>query len=560
MDDVKFMRENKNTDTFTLSQKNAFDRRQAAKLERRRKQKRADTVCITAAACIFGAAVLANLFQFNRPTVSEVERRELARFPDFSVESLIKGDFTSGINSYVSDTFIFRDSLVSLSKRLDTLKGIAYSVGDGNFAVLSKGKKDKTNEDDQLGELLNELHNKTETKDSQDQDEPTDDSKLSLSKSQLALTVGGGGILSANIPDGITNVSWKVDDENVLEIIEEEGGVKVKALAEGDAVVTCTAGDVSASCSVKVTAVTAKGTDNGDTADFMTNGLFIYGDAVYTAPWYIRENSKNYLDTAAYYKKLFPKTDVSVCVIPTSAICIDNEKIKAQFPDQKEIFDSISAMSPEGVNFVNVYGELWAHRDEYIYFRTDHHWTQRGAYYAYKAFVESRGLDATPIDGMEKIVLNENYNGSMYEYTKDERVKSFSDQLEAYKNTKRVTMTITSRDGSTQTYDSTIMEWSSQYSAFLCGDNPYTVINVPDNPQDKNILVLKDSYGDAMIPYLAENFGNIMIVDTRYSSVNVYETFSDYDLTDILFINNLEAANSPAWAKMYLSAVGVNAD
>ena len=100
------------------------------------------------------------------------------------------------------------------------------------------------------------------------------------------------------------------------------------------------------------------------------------------------------------------------------------------------------------------------------------------------------------------------------------------------------------------------MTWSETYSAFLCGDNPYTVINVPENPQDRNILVLKDSYGNAMVPFLAENYGNIIVVDTRYTSMNVCEMLADYDLTDILFINNLEAANSPAWTDMYLRAVG----
>ena len=95
---------------------------------------------------------------------------------------------------------------------------------------------------------------------------------------------------------------------------------------------------------------------------------------------------------------------------------------------------------------------------------------------------------------------------------------------------------------------------------FVPSDNPYTVINVPENPQDRNILVLKDSYGNAFVPFLVENYGNIMVVDTRYTTMNVKETFADYDLTDILFVNNLEAANSPAWSKMYLRAIGVEVD
>ena len=528
---------------------------QEEKRKRRRRQKRADIICLTVTVVLFSAVVLMNLLRTDRPTVSEVEKRELARFPDFSFNALVKGEYTSGINSFISDTFVFRDSLVGLSKKLDSLKGIDYTVGDGGFTVLSSGHNDQQG-DSGLSELLSNLNSGNYGTQAPEPGEE-DKTVLSLSKNQLSLTVGGGGLLTANIPEGMEDVQWSVDNTGVLELLPNGESAKFKALAAGEATITLSSGNASAVCTVTVSEITVHGVDNGSTADFMANGLFIYGDAVYTRPWYIPENSQNYLDTAAYYKRLFPRATVSACVAPTSAICIDNETIKSELEDQKAIFDHIASMTPDSVNYVDVYASLYAHRDEYIYFRTDHHWTQRGAYYAYKAFVESIGLDPVRLDDMTRTVLSDNYSGSMYEYTKNERVKSFSDTLEAYLNTKDVTMTVTGRDGMTQTYDSTVMEWSDTYSAFICGDNPYTVINVPDNPQDRNILVLKDSYGDALIPYLAENFGNIMVVDTRYSSMNVAEMFADYDLSDILFINNLEAANSPVWAKMYLSAVGV---
>ena len=93
--------------------------------------------------------------------------------------------------------------------------------------------------------------------------------------------------------------------------------------------------------------------------------------------------------------------------------------------------------------------------------------------------------------------------------------------------------------------------------SFIAGDNPYTVINVPENPQDKNILVLKDSFGNAFVPYLCEHYGNIIVVDVRYTDMNVYEHLKDYGLTDIVFVNNVQAALSTTWSKMYLKAVGV---
>jgi len=454
---------------------------------------------------------------------------------------------------------------VSLSKKFDSLRGYDYNVGDGNFVILDNGSsegKDTSEDGDLIDSLLTDKPADTTDPEETKDPEENPDAGITLSRTQLTLTAGSGAVISAETADGGA-VEWSVSDDSVISIEADGASVKVKGLAAGTAKLVCSVGDETVQCEIKVEAVAAGGVDNGGTADFMTNGLFIYGDAVYTQCWYIPENVKNYAKVAAYYKKLFPEARVNVCIIPTSAIKIDNEEIKSQLADQEQIFKDMDAimndsanLGGEKINFVNPYNEMYANRDEYIYFRSDHHWTQRGAYYAYKAFVESVGLEATPVDGFDIEVLTEDYSGSMYEYTKDERVKSFKDKIEAFMTRKKLTMTITDRSGETASYSEAIMTWSKTYSAFLCGDNPYTVINVPENPQDRNILVLKDSYGNAFVPFLAENYGNIIVVDTRYTTMNVYEMFKDYDLTDILFVNNLEAANSPAWTTMYLKAVG----
>lgn len=537
------------------------------KRERMRKRRRTDVICIIICAVILFTVSFVNIFQVNRPTQSEVEKRKLAEFPKFSFSSLVSGEFTEGINSFFADTFIGRDKIVTLSKKLDTLRGFDYNLGDGSFVILNNGGTSASSDTSDIGNRLDSLLSgeatgTSEPQESSDVPEEPVNEGLKLSKSQLTLTAGSGAVLAAESSDEEA-FTWSVSDESVVSLSADGATANIKAIAEGSTVVTCTAGESSASCSIKVEPISTGGVDNGDTADFMTNGLFIYGDAVYTQCWYIPENVQTYAKVAAYYKKLFPDARVNVCIIPTSAIKIDNEEIKSQLADQEAIFNSMeeimsdpAILGGQEINFINTYYEMYAHRDEYIYFKSDHHWTQRGAYYAYKAFVESAGLEATPVDGFDIEILTEDYSGSMYEYTKDERVKSFKDTIEAFMTKKNLTMTVTDRSGATNTYSEAIMTWSETYSAFLCGDNPYTVINVPENPQDRNILVLKDSYGNAMVPFLAENYGNIIVVDTRYTSMNVCEMLADYDLTDILFINNLEAANSPAWTDMYLRAVG----
>ncbi|MCQ2456819.1 MAG: DHHW family protein [Clostridia bacterium] len=333
--------------------------------------------------------------------------------------------------------------------------------------------------------------------------------------------------------------------------------VTTAAPAPAETAETAAVTETAAAATSDTAAETAFPTEKG-TARFLENGMFIYDGAVYTQPWYAPGVLENYGSTTGYFGTIYPDAKVSVCIIPCSAIRIDDPDVQALLTDQGYIFTQMSAIIGKyGVNFVDTYGEMYAHRSEYTHFKTDHHWTQRGAYYAYKAFVESIGLTATPLEDFERVVITEDYHGSLYGYTGDEEVLTFSDTVEAFFTKKALTMTVTDQAGGTAVYPDAIAKWSESYSAFLYGDNPYTVINVPENPQDKNVLVFKDSYGNAMVPFLAENFGNIIVVDTRYNPMNVAAELGDYPFTDVLFINNLEAANSQAWYELYMRAAGL---
>ena len=591
---------------------------------------------------LFGAVAVLNIVQTDRPTVSETEQRELAKMPEFSLEALADGSYFQDLSLFFSDTFLYRDKLVGVSKEMDTLKGIAYSVGD-NFALIGTSDSVTGNEDaanagmDKVNAALDTLlsGNKTEETDSVETDavpetdelpeetqpaeteDPdnsgegfiiTDDSTgetlgdteapdteepmetevpvtvetepsetepeeteppvnvtaIHLSKTKLNLTVGSGSVVYATVDsdsaEGAT-VNWSISDKNVATIsLNPAGGIDVKAVGTGTCTLTCSFDDkIKETCEVKVTEInTTVANPGADNADFLLNGMFIYGDAVYTQGFFSQTGAELYAKTALYYKQLFGEdVNVSVVVAPVSSIVVDNAEIQAKIPDQKSIFTKMEALMDDSINFVDVYSEMYDHRDEYLYFKSDHHWTQRGAYYAYRAFAQSVGLEPAALDDFDYGIRNETYSGSMYTYTYDARVKNFVDIIEAFYPRKDLTMTITTTAGSTLKYNSCIVDTNKTYVTFIAGDNPYTVINVPDNPQDKNVLVLKDSFGNAFIPFLCEHFGNIMVVDVRHSSFNIHDLLGDYGLTDIIFMNNVQAANSAQWANMYLAAVGV---
>jgi len=387
---------------------------------------------------------------------------------------------------------------------------------------------------------------------------------ITLSRETVRLTIGSGSVVYATVDtsDGKgASVSWSISDKNIAAIAKNPGGgIDVKGVAEGECTLYCRSGDqAKAECKIivsKVTSVT-QNVDNA-TADFLTNGMFIYGDGVYTPAYYSESSAKYYAQTMAYYKSLFGKdVRVNVIMTPVSSMVIDNPSVQARISDQGEIQDKVAALMDKSVNFVDVYSEMYAHRDEYLFFKSDHHWTQLGAYYAYRAFAASLDMVPTELKDLNYSVINDSYSGSMYTFTKDSRVKNFKDTIESWTTKKKMTMTVTTSYGGINTYDSCITPYGNNYVSFIAGDNPYTVINVPENPQDKNILVLKDSFGNAFVPYLCEHYGNIIVVDVRYTDMNVYEHLKDYGLTDIVFVNNVQAALSTTWSKMYLKAVGV---
>lgn len=649
------------------------------------KNKAVDVVCLGLVAAMFGTVAVLNLFQPNRPTESEMEQRTLAKMPEFSLKALADGSFFAGTSSFVSDTFIGRDSLVGLSRKMDTLLGIDYSVGGENAGFVLLDNATGANADDEeaasaAADLIaaafegllntdtsddtadtedtendspavtapvvdNIIHDEAEvgaedvtiseieheaesevdsaeepdTEASTDTDTDTDTENsgepagepenepeipagvdmegnagtdsvektdgttpaeeekkdtspvvraIHLSKSSIKLTVGSGAVVYATVESDTetgAKVKWSVSDKNIATIsINPNGGIDVKGVSEGNCTLTCSAGEgdtlVKQQCEVSVQqVVTLTNSDETLNADFLPDGLFIYGDAVYTQAYYSETNAKNYAQTAAYYKTLFGEnTRVSMVVAPVSAMVIDNPTVTSKIPDQKDILDKMAALTDPSVNFVDAYSEMYEHRDEYLFFKSDHHWTARGAYYAYSAFAKSIGLEPTPLDGFDYSIMNDSYSGSMYNYTYDSRVKNFTDKIEAFFPRKSLTMTVTGINGATYNYDTCIVSTNKTYVTFIAGDNPYTVINVPDNPQDMNVLVLKDSFGNAFVPFLCEHYGNIIVVDTRHTSMNVYEQLKDYGLTDIIFVNNIQAANSSSWYSLYMKAVGVN--
>jgi hypothetical protein len=187
---------------------------------------------------------------------------------------------------------------------------------------------------------------------------------------------------------------------------------------------------------------------------------------------------------------------------------------------------------------VNTYDALVAHNDEYIYFRTDHHWTALGAYYAYEAICEELGYEAAPLDSFEAWDQGD-FEGSLYWKASNFR-KLKLDTLIAYVPPGDIEMMIYNNNGHGRAgeliQDMTARERNAKYSAFICSDNPLTEITNHSIPDGPSCILVKDSFGNCLAPFLTQTYHKVYVVDYRKFNQAGLSWFVDqHDIDDILF-------------------------
>lgn len=251
-----------------------------------------------------------------------------------------------------------------------------------------------------------------------------------------------------------------------------------------------------------------------------------------------------YIKAINNFSELHPDVSVNCMLIPTQAEFKMPEKFRKEENNQKNMIDYIYGSLNDDIIRVNAYGMLRRYADEYIYFRTDHHWTALGAYYAYRIFAKDNGLLPYNIDGKEK-VLSEEFYGSLYHQLKSNKTSLKADQLIAYELPECKVQYASSRNGSLidgKLILDSIGSWN-KYMMFLAGDHNYVKITTNNN-SGRKIIVFKESYGNAFIPFLTTNYDEIHIIDCRYGyKKTVSRIIEENEIGEALFINYITYPN-----------------
>lgn len=182
----------------------------------------------------------------------------------------------------------------------------------------------------------------------------------------------------------------------------------------------------------------------------------------------------------------------------------------------------------QGPTWLDVNAALSAHKDEDIYYRTDHHWSSLGAYYGYRALVEGMGLDPKPLTDFTPTVVSDQFYGTTFSSSGVRWVKPDTIELYVPQEAASVTNYYNTDPTPGRLYDLDKLKEKDKYSMFLGGNKPLTVVksNVAPDGAPK-LLLVRDSYADSLAPFLSYHFSEVHLVDPRYYKTSMAQYVKD---------------------------------
>lgn len=241
------------------------------------------------------------------------------------------------------------------------------------------------------------------------------------------------------------------------------------------------------------------------------------------------------------------KQKLSFLLVPTSGLVMQEKLPKnARLFDQAKYIDQVQKAMKD-YNFVDVRDTLMDHNDEYIYYKTDHHWTSAGACLAYDAWSERTGGEVEKEDGLAKNVVSDKFRGSLYSKILDadsayDEIWTYGLQKDEAFGSKDCTVTIDEKQQLDSIYDDEKLQEKDKYAYFLGGN--YGQVHIQNQKaaskaKEKNILIIKDSFANSFVPFVTQDYENIYMVDLRYYNGDMKAYLQEHEITDVLVLYNV---------------------
>ena len=274
------------------------------------------------------------------------------------------------------------------------------------------------------------------------------------------------------------------------------------------------------------------------------NGVYFAKD-----DYLIEKHTKSELDSAQYkknikrlktvtntYTKLLGNGHVKVMFAPTASYIL-RDKLPSFAPEdpQEDILNDLKKSAKKGT-FVDLRPIMKKKKNEYIYYRTDHHWTTLGAYYAYTEWANSVGIKPIPMNQWKKENVSKEFLGTVYSKV-NQATKKDAIQFWTRKSGEKYEVVYDmGQKKSNSLYERSYLKKKDKYSAFLDGNHALTVIKNKKVKNGKKLLIVKDSYAHSFAPFVASHFEEVHLIDLRYFNMGIRDYVKQYKITDMLIL------------------------
>lgn len=268
------------------------------------------------------------------------------------------------------------------------------------------------------------------------------------------------------------------------------------------------------------------------------NGVYLVGDTLISG---VETPDAELLDkNMGYVQSLVGKTEANVYLgmIPSAA-----EIWKDKLPDGNDSWDQEAFLQrlPElGLPLIDFHTVLSSHADEQIFYNTDHHWTTLGAFYGANALLDALGKEPLKEDDFTVEIASDAFYGTLYSTSGIHWLPADTMEFWVSGEGLRVTSWRNGKPEAVDLYDRGYLEKKDKYSAFLGGNQPLCVIENPAVTDGSKLLLVRDSYSDALAPFLAQRFSEVHLIDLRYYRMPIPMYAAQYDIEDVVVLYSVQ--------------------
>ena len=267
---------------------------------------------------------------------------------------------------------------------------------------------------------------------------------------------------------------------------------------------------------------------------------------------------ENNYNSLAKLKQLYPNINMDFMLVPNAAnIMSDKLPLFAVTEDQnKQMDDFFKKIQSIGINPVDVRATFKKNKEKIeLYYHTDHHWTTDGAYLAYQDFAKKNKLNSNI--KYDALAVKNDFRGTLA--SKSGFTNGLNDMIKIYlpkegQNYKNsVIFYSDTKEKTTEFYKLNNLKKKDTYTVFGGSNHPIYSIKTPVSSQRK-LLLIKDSYANSFIPFLSQDYREIIVIDPRYFFDDISEIIKANGITDILFLYNANTFFNDNSLDMMISA------